>query len=166
MPVLLAQDTLLSPLVPRSQWTAHTPALLASREGQECRIAVKTLSTSSFLPLKHLGSSVPGQVTAFTNSLWLCGLITVTEASQYLWVLTAALTQHPCPCSTPRSSKAGELCLGQWAQLPAEMLLQTLQAQHRHSGHVRPSYNKPVLISLPGNTSRVGFVLFSLFFSQ
>lgn len=76
MPVLLAQDALLSPLEQRRQCIAHTPALPPSGEGWGCRFAVVTSSTSSFLPLKHLGSSVPGQVTAFTTSLWLSRLIT------------------------------------------------------------------------------------------
>lgn len=64
MTILLAQDILLSPLVQRIQGIAHTPALLPSRERWGCRIAVRILYTSSFLPLKHLGNSVPGQVTA------------------------------------------------------------------------------------------------------
>lgn len=179
MTMLLAQDTLLSPLVQRSQRFAHTPALLLSREGWGCRTAVRILYTSSFLPLKHLGSSVPGQVTASTNSLWLSELITSDRS------ITISLSAHSrtdtasLPPEAPQVAPLAGECLrylvpGAVGTAPFRNALAdtgrhstgTQDVKQDMPGHLTIN---SVLISLTGNRSRAGVVvlaLFSLFLSN
>lgn len=177
MTMLLAQDALVSPLVQRSQHFAHTPALLLSREGWGCRIAVRSSYTSSFLPLKHLGSSVPGQATASTNSLWLSELITSDRS------ITISLGAHSrtdtasLPPAAPRVAPLAGECLrhlvpGAVGTAPFRNALAdtgrgstgTRDVQQDIPEHLT---RNSVLISLTDNWSRVVVLaLFSLFFSS